>query len=61
MPLTTKVKRYKGDLILQPSAQTGLKQIAEVLTLHTRFIGMDRLTEKTGNITAAKIQSSKNT
>lgn len=56
MPLTTKVKGYKGDLILKPNPQNGLKQISEVLTFHIRSISKDRLIEKTGNITAGEIQ-----
>lgn len=56
MLLTTKVKAYKGDLILQPNPQNGLKQTSEVLTFHIRSISKDRLIEKTGNITAGEIQ-----
>jgi len=59
MPLTTKVKGYKGDLILQPNPQNGLKQTSEVLTFHIRSISKDRLIEKTGSITAGEIQSLK--
>lgn len=56
MPLTTKIKGYKGDVILQPNAQNGLKQPSEVLSFHIRSLSKDRLVEKTGYITAGEIQ-----
>lgn len=56
MPLTTKIKGYKGDVILQPNAQNRLKQPSEVLTFHIRSLSKDRLVEKTGSISADEIQ-----
>lgn len=56
MPLTSKIKKYKGDLILIPSKQNGLKQTSEVLTFHIRSISKARLTEKAGSISVNEIQ-----
>lgn len=56
MPLTTKIKGYKGDVILQPNAQNGLKQASEVLTFQIRSLSKNRLLEKTGNISTDEIE-----
>lgn len=56
MPLTTKIKGYKGDVILQPNVQNGLKQASEVLSFHIRSLSKDRLVEKAGSISADEIQ-----
>jgi mRNA interferase MazF len=56
MPLTTKIKGYKGNIILEPNAQNGLKQKSEVLSFHIRSISKNRLLAKTGNITADEIE-----
>jgi mRNA interferase MazF len=49
-PLTTKLKHYKGDLILSPNAENGLSQKSEVLAMHLRSISKTRLIEKMGQI-----------
>ena len=47
-PLTTQIKNYKGNVILQPNAQNGLSKISEALTFHIRSISKERLTKKIG-------------
>ena len=49
-PLTTKIKHYKGNPILQPSATNGLKDTSEMLVFHIRSISKDRLVRKLGVI-----------
>ena len=49
-PLTTKLKHYKGDLILHPTAENGLAEPSEVLAMHLRSISRDRLEKRIGKI-----------
>ena len=50
VPLTTKVKRYKGNPVLTPDKLNGLKKESEMLVFHVRSISKDRLVEKIGTI-----------
>lgn len=54
-PLTTKVKRYKGNPILVPSKANGLKSESEMLVFHIRSISKDRLTKQLGIVEPAEI------
>ncbi len=54
-PLTTKIKRYKGNPILKPSKSNGLKSESELLIFHIRSISKDRLISKQGNIEAIEL------
>ncbi|MGB5943573.1 MAG: type II toxin-antitoxin system PemK/MazF family toxin, partial [Leeuwenhoekiella sp.] len=47
-PLTTKIKNYKGNLILKPSESSGLVKESEVLTFHVRSVSKERLQNKLG-------------
>ena len=58
MPLTTKIKKYKGNPILQPTKSNGLKDISEMLVFHIRSISKDRLVERIGNIETEELQHS---
>ena len=49
-PLTTKIKNYKGNLVLTPTKQNGLDSTSEILTFHIRSISKDRLIKKVGEI-----------
>ena len=50
-PLTTKIKNYKGNVILSPTKENGLSKKSEILTFHVRSISKDQLVKKIGNIT----------
>lgn len=50
-PLTTKIKNYKGNVVLTPTKENGLSKTSEILTFHVRSISKDRLEKKIGNIT----------
>lgn len=50
VPLTTKIKRYKGNPILQPSLSNGLKSESEMLVFHIRSVSKDRLVKQIGKI-----------
>ncbi|MBN2175663.1 MAG: type II toxin-antitoxin system PemK/MazF family toxin [Bacteroidales bacterium] len=54
-PLTTKIKNYKGNLILEPDQINGLSDKSEVLTFHIRSISKERLTKKVGTITEEQL------
>ena len=58
-PLTTKVKNYKGNLVIQPSSTNGLTTTSEVLTFHIRSISKERLVKKLGSVSPNQIQEVK--
>jgi len=55
-PLTTKVKNYKGNVVLQPSKLNNLNEVSEILTFHIRSISKERLTKKIGYISKEEFQ-----
>ncbi|MFN2424251.1 MAG: type II toxin-antitoxin system PemK/MazF family toxin [Cryomorphaceae bacterium] len=54
-PLTTKIKNYHGNLILEPDFENGLYEISEVLTSQVRSISKKQLTERMGSIAEAEM------
>jgi len=58
-PLTTKIKNYKGNVVLQPNATNKLKQASEILTFHIRSISKQRLTKKVGEISSSEMNKIK--
>jgi mRNA interferase MazF len=61
MPLTSKVKNYKGNPVLEPSKENGLKVKSEVLVFHVRSISRDRLVQKVGVIKREEVDLAKKT
>ena len=55
-PLTTKLKRYHGNLIIQPNDVNKLKDESEVLTFHVRSVAKVRLKQKIGKLTTAELK-----
>ena len=51
MPLTSKIKNYKGNPVLVPSKANGLKVRSELLVFHVRSIAKDRLVRRLGMVT----------
>lgn len=49
-PITSKIKNYKGNPILDPDEQNGLKQTSEVMIIHLRSLSKSRLKQKLGSI-----------
>ena len=47
-PLTTKVKNYKGNVVLEPDELNNLSQSSEVLLFHIRSVSKDRMKRKIG-------------
>lgn len=60
-PLTTKLKNYKGNPILEPSKLNGLKKTSEVMIIHIRSLAKDRLKQRVGKVNPEVIQLSKQT
>jgi len=60
-PLTSKIKAYKGNVILEPNEINGLSEKSEVLTFHIRSISQERLSKKIGKITKAELTQLKQT
>lgn len=54
-PLTTKVKNYKGNLVLKPNKVNNLDKTSEILTFHIRSISKERLQSKMGTINADEL------
>lgn len=59
MPLTTKIKNWKGDVVLNPTGTNGLTAKSEVLTMHIRSVAKDRLVEKIGRINDLELEALK--
>jgi len=55
IPLTTKIKNYHGNLVLDPSPTNGLSAKSEGLTLHVRSISKARLVQRLGNISKTEL------
>ncbi len=60
-PLTTKIKKYKGNPILKPSEANGLNNESELLVFHIRYISKDRLVKKIGKIKSHELELAINT
>ena len=54
-PLTTKIKRYKGNPILMPTSNNSLKKESEILVFHIRSISKARLINKIGKIESGEL------
>ena len=54
-PLTTKIKNYKGNIVLEPAEMNNLPESSEVLTFHIRSVSKDRLQKRIGTITKEQI------
>jgi mRNA interferase MazF len=50
VPLTSKLKNYNDNLILEPNVKNGLKKVSEALPIHIRAIDKTRLKNKVGSI-----------
>lgn len=61
VPLTTKIKRYKGNPILTPTKSNGLRTESEMLVFHSRSIAKDRLGRRLGTIDANELNQAMKT
>lgn len=58
-PLTTKVKNYKGNVILEPNEENGLSIQSEILTFHIRSVSKMRLKKRIGRIENEELEQIK--
>ena len=58
-PLTSKIKNYKGNVVLKPNEKNGLAVSSEIMTFHIRSISKKRLIKKIGSITEEELSSIK--
>ncbi|MFT4524096.1 MAG: mRNA interferase MazF [Bacteroidia bacterium] len=58
-PITSKIKNYLGNVILQPDALNGLKKVSEILNIHVRYLPKDRLKKKVGSINEVQLSETK--
>ena len=54
-PLTSKIKNYKGNIVLSPDNDNGLNETSEVMVFHIRSISKTRLVKKIGRITSGQL------
>ncbi len=55
-PISSKVKAYKGCLILKKDVTNGLDSDSEIITFQIRTISAERLIRKTGTITHEQLE-----
>lgn len=58
-PFTTKLKNYKGNVVLEPNADNGLTEKSEIMVFQIRSISKDRLIKKIGTITEKQLNELK--
>lgn len=54
-PLTTRIKNYKGNVILNPDANNNLQEPSEILIFHMRTVSKERLKNKMGCISGHEL------
>ena len=55
-PLITKIKNYKGNVVLKPNSTNKLKATSEILVFHIRSISKGRFTKKIGDISPEELK-----
>ena len=55
-PLTSKIKNYKGNIVLKPNSDNKLTLDSEILLFHIRSLSKDRLLRKIGCITKSDLE-----
>ncbi|HSM48408.1 MAG TPA: type II toxin-antitoxin system PemK/MazF family toxin, partial [Draconibacterium sp.] len=58
-PLTSKIKNYKGNIVLEPDEENGLTEPSEIMIFHIRSISKERLVRKIGEITSGELDGLK--
>lgn len=55
-PLTSKIKNYQGNPILEPSQKNGLKSDSELMIFHIRSVSKTRLIDKIGELNESELK-----
>jgi mRNA interferase MazF len=58
-PLSSKIKNYKGNVVLSPNKENGLKAPSEIMIFYLRSISKERLVKKIGEITEEELNELK--
>lgn len=58
-PLSSKIKNYKGNVMLYPDDQNRLSEPSEAIIFQIRSISKERLIKKIGNITTKQLSELK--
>ena len=56
-PLSSKIKNYKGCVVLKKNKINGLSSDSEIITFQVRTISRERLIKKLGTITADELDT----
>lgn len=54
-PLSSKIKNYKGNVVLNPNKENGLTAPSEMMIFHIRSISKERLIRKIGEISESEL------
>lgn len=54
-PISSKIKNFIGDIILEPSIENGLIYKSEILIIQVRTISKNRLISKTGHLSDSEL------
>lgn len=54
-PLSSKIKNYKGNVVLNPNDKNGLTSPSEIMIFHLKSISKDRLVRKIGEISESEL------
>ena len=54
-PLSTKIKNYKGNVVLKPNKTNKLTQESEILIFHIRSVSKERLVRKIGDVSEGEL------
>lgn len=55
-PLTTKIKNYHGNPVIEPNERNGLTKNSELMIFHFRSISKERLVQRIGEISSNELE-----
>lgn len=60
-PLTSKIKNYQGNPVIEPNDRNGLTKSSELMIFHIRSISKERLVRKVGEISSDELKKALDT
>lgn len=60
-PITSSVKNFKGNPILEPTKDNGLLIASEIMVFHIRALSKLRFKKRIGSVTNEQLEQTKNT
>lgn len=55
-PLSTRIKNFLGNVVIEPNSRNGLDETSEILTFQIRSISKNRLIKKIGSIKSDQLE-----